>query len=174
MKAIVIYTSQTGFTRRYAEEIARRLECEVRTSTGLIDPHLEAYDTVIYGGWLRGGAVMDLVKLRRRFEGKRLIVFTVGSTVYSEGLVERLRVQNGVEDIPFFYLRGGLQLEKLSFVYRQMLKSVQKALAKKKDAQPEEIEMARMLGASFDAVDLSLVEPILAAARGEAEEKPSL
>ena len=61
MKSLIIYSSQTGFTKKYAEWLAESLECEavdfdkVKTMT---DEQFASYDTLIYGGWANAGKIV--------------------------------------------------------------------------------------------------------------------
>lgn len=162
MVPIVLYTSQTGFTRQYAEYIGEALSCECRTSNGIFTQMMEPYDTVIYGGWVMGGSISGLEKYRALFKDKRFIVFAVGSSSENKGLCDRMILQNKLQDIPFFYFQGGLRLEKLGFLQRKMLSTVQKALAKKENPEPPEAEMATLLAGSFDRADPALADGLVA------------
>ena len=52
MSTVVVYSSQTGFTKRYAEWLAEELGCQV-VSLG-DEPRFDAsgFDVVVLGGWL--------------------------------------------------------------------------------------------------------------------------
>lgn len=54
---IVIYNSQTGFTKRYAQWISETLECEYveRKEAGKLN--FEQYGTIIFGGWACTGGI---------------------------------------------------------------------------------------------------------------------
>lgn len=51
MSTVVVYSSQTGFTKRYAEWLAEELGCQV-VSLG-DEPRFDAsgFDVVVLGGW---------------------------------------------------------------------------------------------------------------------------
>ena len=65
MKSIVIYSSKTGFTERYARWIAEDLQCTCKPIKDVNSSELSDYDCVIYGGWLMAGNIKDILKLRQ-------------------------------------------------------------------------------------------------------------
>lgn len=52
MKIVVIYQSKTGFTKKYAEWIAKTLSADIFEAEKVNIHILETYDTIIYGGSL--------------------------------------------------------------------------------------------------------------------------
>ena len=164
MKAIVLYTSKTGFTKRYAQEIASRLQCEAQPAAAVSAETLKTYDTVIYGGWIFASKIKGLAKVRPLVRG-RLIVFAVGATPTDQQSLTALRDGNQLGDTPLFYLEGGFHFEKLGFMTRFMLKTISKMAAKNDAKNPQDAMPQNMVGASFDHTDLNTVEPIVAAAR---------
>ena len=89
--AAIVYTSQTGFTARYAALLAERtgLPCRPLKEAAA----LPRGTAVIYLGWLCAAEVEE-AKLRR---------------------------DNRLEGVPLFYLRGGYAPEKLTGFYRAMM-----------------------------------------------------
>lgn len=62
MKTLIIYTSQTGFTKRYAEWLAERMSgdlLDLRDAKKKSADYFEDYDAICYGGWAMAG---NLVK----------------------------------------------------------------------------------------------------------------
>ena len=61
MKTLVIYTSQTGFTKKYAEWISTRLNADLLTiqeAKKMKKDFYNKYDAIIYGGWAMAGSVV--------------------------------------------------------------------------------------------------------------------
>jgi hypothetical protein len=61
MNALIIYTSQTGFTKKYAQWLAERtggslleLKEAQKKSPGFFD----GYDAICYGGWAMAGSLV--------------------------------------------------------------------------------------------------------------------
>ena len=57
MHPVIVFTSQTGFTRRYAEYIANRLDCPLvnLADNPRFDP--EGYDAVVFCGWFHAASL---------------------------------------------------------------------------------------------------------------------
>lgn len=148
MKTIVVYSSRTGFTERYARWIAEELECECKTIKAVNEKLLAEYDCIIYGGWMMASNISDMVRLRKMkgLEDKKMVVFAVGITsMDSEDSIKRIEEMNfaPVESsrIPFFYFEGGIDYEKMGFMNKKMLGAMRKSLNKKEHLTSEESEL---------------------------------
>lgn len=162
MKAIVLYTSKTGFTRRYAEWIAQALGCEAVPYDG--KAQLEDYDTVVYGGGFHAGMIGGLKAFLEelpRLEGKRVAVFATGAMPAEAPDVEKAMRQNFTDAqwnaVQAFYLQSGLCYEKMGWGDRAMM-AVFRAMLRLTHAQEE---MQRMVARSFDCCDMSRIEPLV-------------
>ena len=63
MKALVIYTSQTGFTKRYAQWIAERTGGDIfdlKEVQKKDRAFFEGYDSIVYAGWCMAGKVVKV------------------------------------------------------------------------------------------------------------------
>lgn len=157
MKAMIIYVSQTGFTEKYAKWLAEELggSCVPYKERGKV--RLEDYDVLVFGGWLHAGKVRNLKWFQEQtaaLKGKRLAVFAVGAAPTEGQSMEKLRDDNLTKEeqarIGFFYLPGGMCYEKMGTASKLMMKMFSSMMSKKKDKTPQEEEMARMIGSSYD------------------------
>ena len=57
MKTIVIYNSQTGFTKRYAEWIAEETGADCLALSAAKKKDLAIYEAIIFGSWACGGSI---------------------------------------------------------------------------------------------------------------------
>ena len=76
---IIIYASQYGSTKQYADELSKRTGIETVEYTEITD--INQYDTIVYLAPLYAGSVMGLKKTLnkiRNVQDKKLIVGTVG------------------------------------------------------------------------------------------------
>ena len=86
MKNLVIYTSQTGFTKKYAEWISNKLNGDVLTIQEAKKKKMDFYDNygaIIYGGWAMAGSVVGskwFLEKASNWKDKKLIVFCVGAS----------------------------------------------------------------------------------------------
>ena len=150
----IVYTSATGFTARYAQMLAGE--------TGLPAFRLEEANALAPGapvlclGWLRAGSVRGLKAARRRFRVEG--VCAVGMA--PEADTEQLRRDNGLEDAPLFYLRGGYAPDKVRGLDRVLMAAMKRHLAGKSDQQSQAALAAMRQGA--DWVSGGQLGPVLA------------
>ncbi|MDD6480727.1 MAG: flavodoxin domain-containing protein [Lachnospiraceae bacterium] len=161
MKKLVVYQSSTGFTAKYAGWIAEALSCEAKELKNISAKEAEEYDSIIYGGWIMGGMITGLDKMQK-MNPKKMVVFAVGASTDSEETRNNIIAQNHLEQIPFFYLEGGIAFEKMSFFPKMMLKMMGKSVAKKENKTEQEKEMEKIFAGSFDNTDISKIEPLVA------------
>lgn len=168
MKTVVIYHSQTGFTRRYAEWIAEAAGADCFALAEAKKKNLDAYEAVIFGGWACAGGISKLGWFKgnaAKWEDKKLVVFCVGASPMENPEVETALKENfkapELKRVSAFYCPGGLNYEKMSAPSRLMMKMFVKTLRAKKEKTREEQEMIRMLSTSYDIADRKYIEPIL-------------
>lgn len=148
MKTIVIYESQTGFTRQYAEWIAEELTCTSRSLKEVRAAELSAYDRIIFGGWIMGGRIAGYRRVKKI--GSLAAVFAVGASLTDEETVKNIQTVNQLGSIPFYYMQGGIHFDSLGFFKQNLLKGIQRSLIKKENRTAQEEFMAEYLGTDFD------------------------
>ena len=146
----IVYTSQTGFTRRYAEMLAQKTglpACE------LGGPAPARGTGVLYLGWLREGGVQGLAKARRRWDVKG--VCAVGMSPEPNGKVL------GDPVLPAFYLRGGYAPDRLTGPYKWAMSAMARMVTQNppKDDQERAVQEAFRQGG--DWVDEAYLDPVL-------------
>lgn len=181
MKTIVVYASQTGFTRRYAEWIAEELDCDavpVEQADGI---DVGACDVVVFGGWFHAGGLLGkkwLARARAEHPQVRFVAFAVGATPpeWTDMIDEAMTREfpspefDGVER---FYLRGGFAYERLSLPNKLAMKLFFKMQEKQAATDTRAAEMLSGMRGGFDATERAAIEPVVAAARGLAAVKGS-
>lgn len=160
MNKLVVYQSETGFTRLYAQWIAEALGCPARPAGEVTEAELAGTGLIIFGGWLMGSRIMGLEKIRRAAP-QRLVVFAVGITPAGPETAEQTRRQNHLGALPFFYLEGGLRKERLGLIKRAMLGMVKTSLARKGEKSAQDLLLLSRLDASCDCTDRQSLQPLL-------------
>lgn len=170
MRIVIIYTSQTGFTQRYAQWIAQATDADCFDLSEAKKKDLAPYDAVIFGGWACAGKISkikwfaDNVSSWSR-EGKRLAAFCVGGSPRENPDVDRALSSNfgtpELEGVHLFYCPGGFNYGKMSAPSRLAMKMFVKALKARKNQTPEERQMAETISSSYDISDRKHIEPIL-------------
>lgn len=168
MKTVVIYNSQTGFTKRYAEWIAEAAGADCLELASAKKKNLDAYEAIVFGGWACAGSISKLGWFKNnvsKWTGKKLIVFCVGGSPIDNPEIEQFLKQNLKEpefrNVSAFYCPGGFHYEKMSAPSRLMMKMFIKTLQSKKDKTEAERVMVKMISSSYDIADKKYIEPIL-------------
>lgn len=168
MKTIVIYNSQTGFTKRYAEWIAEASGADCLPLATAKKKDLTAYETIIFGGWACAGSISKIGWFKRNMDkwaDKKLIAFCVGASPIDTPQIGASLKRNFNESeqkrVKTFYCPGGFHYEKMSFPSKFMMKMFIKTLKAKKNKTEEERVMIKMISSSYDISDKKYIEPIL-------------
>lgn len=91
MKAIVIYNSQTGFTKRYAQWIAEATGADCVELSAAKKKSLTAYEAIIFGGWACAGSISKISWFKNNIDkwaDKKLIAFCVGGSPINNPEIE--------------------------------------------------------------------------------------
>lgn len=175
MKTVVIYSSQTGFTKRYAEWIAEAAEADSLELALAKKKDLSSYNAIVFGGWACAGSIRDLKWFKCHMDqwtDKKLIVFCVGGSPMDSPEIEPALKKNFTETermrVNVFYCPGGFCYEKMSVSSRLMMRMFLKALKAKKGKTEAEEVMVKMISSSYDISDRKYTEPILKCLRNQA------
>lgn len=163
MKAVVIYCSKTGFTRRYAEWIGEALTCKVVSYEDRERIRWDQYDVILFGGGFHAGKINGLPWFKEKLSmlaEKKVVVFATGAMPPEATEVETAMKANFTkeqwEQVKTFYLWGGLCYEKMSFGDRLMMAVFRKMLKMKKQT-----EMLEAVSASYDQTSKEYLAPLL-------------
>ncbi|MCR5650982.1 MAG: flavodoxin domain-containing protein [Lachnospiraceae bacterium] len=170
MKTLIIYTSQTGFTKRYAEWLAERMSgdlLDLKEAQKKNSEFFDDYDAICYGGWAMAGSLVKgkwFLKKAADWKNKRLAVFCVGGSPNDNPDIV-VFLQNILTDeqrgyIKAFYCQGGFNYEKMKAPSRIAMKMFVSGLRKKKDATEKERVMAEKMASSYDISDAKYIEPV--------------
>lgn len=170
MKTIIIYTSQTGFTERYAKWLAEEVSGEILTleeAKKKNEDYFANADAIVYGGWAMGGKFVHSEWFTERipsWKGKKLVLMGVGASPNEFPDVGRVLDETLTDEqkkyAKAFYCQGGLAYDKMKLPSRLAMKAFASMVSKKKDATPDEIEMGKMISKSYDIADKKYLEPI--------------
>ena len=169
MRTLIIYTSQTGFTKKYADWIAEKAKADIldlKNAQKKNDGFLEEYDSVIYASWCMAGKVVKadwFLNKTKNLKDKKLAVVAVGASPNDNPDVDvamnNLLSEEQKQYIKVFYCQGGLDYDKMKFFSRFALKMFVKALKKSKDEKQR--GMGAYIDHSYDATDIKYIDPIL-------------
>lgn len=158
----IVYTSNTGFTEKYAHLLGERTGLPVYAmKEGKPDKDAE----VIYLGWLMAGNVKGLRRAAKCWNVRA--VCAVGMAVPTSAQQETTKKACSLpETVPVFLLQGGYNYQRLHGIYRLIMSGFQSAMKKqleqKEELTPEEEDSLNLLRHGGDRVDPAALEPILA------------
>lgn len=169
---IIIYGSQYGTAREYAQELSERTQINAADYKDITD--ISRYDMIIYIGSLYAGSVLGLKKTLNKIEDaskRKIIIATVGladpnDKMNTDGIVKKIRSQLS-DDIcshtSIHFLRGAIDYSTLSFKHRTMMKFAFKRSKKLKEDEitPEVKAVLETYGKKVSYVDFDALNPII-------------
>lgn len=171
MKTLLIYTSQTGFTKKYAEWIQEETQAVLLTldqAKKKNEAYFQDFDAILYGGWAMGGKIVQskwFLEHAENWKGKKLALFCVGASPDENPDVEKvlhdMLTDSQRDYLKAFYCQGGINYDQMKLPSKLAMKAFASALKKKKDATDSEKRMAEMISKSYDISSKEYIQPIL-------------
>ena len=169
MNTIILYGSEYGATRRYAEKLAEQtgLPAVSYEKAG----SLAGYEQIVYLGGLYAGGVKGLKQTVKKLPaGVRLILVTVGlADVRDKQNVENIRRSlrtqlpaEVLQNAAIFHLRGGIDYGRLNFTHKTMMTLLYNR-ARKLPPEQQSAETKAMIdtfGQKVDFVDFAALGPV--------------
>jgi menaquinone-dependent protoporphyrinogen IX oxidase len=146
MNAIVIYSSKTGFTKKYADWIAARLQVVSYDINDVNTRFLKKFDTIIFGGGVYAGKISDIKFVSKRLpklDKQHWIVFAVGLTP-SDNLDNQVKLQQTnftqeeAKRVDFYYFQGGLNKERLPRTQKIVVSGLRKIVGMQKNPSADD------------------------------------
>ena len=152
MNNLIVYKSNTGFTKEYAEMLERRIGADLKPISKLSKKDIKEHENIFFGGPLRNNVILGLDKFLKHYnkmEGKNIFIFAVGIEPQTDDKKENVITANGLDlyHVRLYFLQGGLDISKMGFFQRKMM-SMGLKLASEKE------------GISADLINQRFSEPI--------------
>lgn len=174
MKTAIIYFSQTGFTKQYAEWLSEEVHGECIAFSDAEKRDFSEYDAIVFGSWCHAGMIRKLNWFKERmsqWQNKKLAVFAVGASPADNPEIAEALPKNFTDEewekLSVFYCPGGLRYEKMGLGSKLMMKVFCKMMTGKKDKTEDEKVMAEMIVKSYDISDRKYIASIADYIRGE-------
>ncbi|MGE5328043.1 MAG: flavodoxin domain-containing protein [Deltaproteobacteria bacterium] len=170
MKAVVIYKSKTGFTKKYAEWIAEDLSADIFEGSKITADMLSDYDSVIYGGGLYAAGINGVKLITQnldKLKDKKIVVFATGASPSNQKVISDIANKNFTPEeqkiIKFFYLRGGFDYNKLKFPYKAAMTLMKWTIKSKKESErtDDESGMLEAYDKPVDFTDKKYIDEII-------------
>lgn len=149
MKNVIIYKSNTGFTKEYAEMLARRIvPSEVYDIKKLNRKILKDADNIFFGGPLRNNEILGLNKFLKFYDlisEKNVFIFATGIEPINDEKKESVIFVNGLDNyhVRLYLLPGGLDFKRFS-KFKQKFFRMGIIAAGKKQGLSEEVIKQRL------------------------------
>ena len=139
MRTLILYTSNTGNTKKYAEDIAQAVNGDVFPLKKYKWKDVGDYDSIVFGGWVMGGKIQgidDFLSHYDEISDKNILVFSSGMGFVTSESRDRLISGNVLDiyHIRYYQLRGSFDYSKLHFPYNFMINTSLRALRKDPDS----------------------------------------
>lgn len=168
MKTAVIYNSQTGFTKKYAEWISEATGADCFEIGTAKKQDFDRYDAIVFGGWACAGRISKISWFKSNMDkwlDKMLVAFCTGGSPAESPEMEAFLSNNFSElereKLHVFYCPGGFNYDKMSAGSKLMMKMFQKMVGVKQDKTEADMEMLKMISHSYDISDRKYIEPII-------------
>ena len=165
---IVVYASNTGHTRQYAEMLAK----ELNVSAVPVENILGFYrgSDAVFLGWLMAERIMGYNKAKAVCNVR--CVVGVGMSPEDGEIVQRLREKGKfAPSMPVFYLQGGYDFSKLKGPFKAIMSLKQKEILGRFEGQSEEEKKAnpvyRMVTEGYSVVSRERLAPVVAWAKSQ-------
>ncbi len=169
MKTLIVFTSQTGFTKKYAQWMTERLSADLfdlKDVQKKDNSFFDGYDAIVYAGWLMAGKVVKsnwFFDKAKGWKGKQLALVAVGGSPNDNPDVpealKNLLTEEQSTYIKAFYCQGGFNYEKMNLPSRLAMKAFVSTLKKSKDEKQR--GMGDMIDHSYDISDIKYIEPVV-------------
>lgn len=180
MKTLVIYSSQTGFTEKYAKWLSQDLDAECISLKNGKHIFLSDYDSIIYGGWCCAGSINGLNRFISKLlkekskitnSNKKIGIFGVGGSPLENPEIapafEKINsdINNKLSDtkinLKLCYFPGGFNYDKMNTPSKIAMKLFVKMLEANKNKTEQDEMMIKMISSSYDISDKKYLEPLL-------------
>lgn len=165
MNPLLIYSSKTGFTEKYAHALGNQLGIPAHKLSDIKDFEklFHGKNTLIYGGGLYASGIDGFKSLQNHVTLgalRHLLVFTTGLSLPSDPLKKDVYNKNllGLEgpSISFHYLRGGFHYQRLGKVDKVLMRLLKMRIDhKKKRGKPLNEDEKGMLAVFYREVDFT-------------------
>lgn len=159
----IIYQSKTGYTKEYAESLSKELKIPCYSVQDTKEK-VNKKDEIIYLSWIRATTIVGYKKINKKYQ--IAAIGAVGAYPKSNEYTKQLKEYNHITQ-ELFYLRGGINYEKLNKFYQKILKLVGKAITLE---NPRDKEMSRLFEKGGNFVNSKQLKPMIEYIKGVTNE----
>ncbi len=167
MSILIVYKSNSGFTKKYVDWIQEELPCTSLPLDKVTQEELNKHETIVFGGGMHANRINGIKFLTTHKDlltSKKLIVFATGATpLEATDEVERFRVNNvpSNREVPFFYFRSGMNYKNMKRTDKAMMTLYKTFLKVKSSKTANEKGTEETINQSCDYTDKKYILPLI-------------
>lgn len=173
MKQAIIYCSQTGFTKKYAQWLAEDLGCEAVLFADRGSIVFGKIDLLVFCSWFHAASIKGAKWLKKVMadnpELEVVVIATGASPMPCEtwpaseigNAFRKTFPESEYPDLPHFYCQGGFDYDRLGAPDKIAMRMFFKMNAKTAETDPKAAEMLRIMKGGFDGTRREYLEPVL-------------
>lgn len=172
-RSVIVYCSQTGFTKRYADWLAEEYGCSAIPFKQRKTADIENASVVIFCSWFHAGGLKGakwLQSMLSEYSEKPFIV--VGCGAYPmpcerwpqsdiDEAFERSLSCSTHPNVECFYCQGGFNFDSLGAPDKMAMRMFFKMLEKKREEDPRNAEVLETMRDGFDGTNRKYLEPAI-------------
>ena len=143
MRTLVLYTSKTGNTQKYAEDLASAVKADVLPFKKFKKKMIDSYDCIVYGGYVMGEKIQGIDEFLRHYElmkEKEVIIFSCGMSFVTKETRAHMIDANILDlyHVRYYQLRGSFDFNKLGPVQKFLMNHSLRMIANSEDASADQ------------------------------------
>ncbi len=154
----IVYRSNAGTTRRYAELLGEQTGCDVLELAKAKDT---VADDVVYLGWIMADEIQGLAEAKACFD---LAAVAGVGMMDDETNIAKVREKAALDTAEFFFLPGDFHIENVTGMLKLAMGVVRKAMRAevKKSGDPEAAKTLERIENGVDKFDETALAPLTA------------
>lgn len=166
-KTLILYCSNTGDTKKYAEDIASQVSADIFPLKKFKWKKIDDYDIVLFAGWVMGGEIKGLNDFLSHWDddlkSKDVIVIGNGMGMATPETRKRLIDQNLLDmyHIRFYQFQGSFDMDRLNLTYKLLMKASIKRLEADPNATAAEKSITTIIDNPISYYDHAKVERVV-------------
>ena len=143
MRTIVLYQSNCGSTKKYAEEIASSIHADCVELKKAKWKKVREYDTIVFGGWVSLNVINGLNEFLSRYEEikeKNILIFSCGMSMVTQQTRADMISSNILDlyHVRYYQLRGSFDYQKLGPIQKLLMNNSLRLVANDPNASAEQ------------------------------------
>lgn len=165
---LIIYKSNTGFTKKYVDWITDAVTCQTITIDLINSVDINNFNIIIYGAGIKAGHIQGLKEFKKKvsdLSSKRIVVFATGGAPFDKEIISNIKFNNFSEEelksIEFFYFQSGLNYNKMRRSEKAMMYIYKKILELKNNRTALDDETSKAISTSYDYSSSEYIKPMI-------------